>query len=382
MRLWRNLLGAKWGSVRGNQIYGGAVLRLYRRHRKTCPQTSERYRRCACPIYVEGTVGGESIRKSLDLTSWTAATNVIAKWNTAGKIGQVRSEVPTIAEAIEKFLDDARARGLKDATLRSYTNTLRNRLLAICARKGIRELRDLTVSDLRDVRSAWTLAASTQRMALEQIRAFMRFCEESEWIAKNPATRVKGPKVEQKPTLPLEDADVEKLLMACKTYRGDGERLRALILLMRYSGLRISDAVSLRRDRIQSDRLFLYQQKTGTPVNVPLPRFVIDAVLAASGPEYVFWSGKGKLGSALDDWARAFKSLSKLAGVESFHFHRLRDSFAVSLLEQGVDIEAVAVLLGHASSAVTRKHYNPWVRSRQIALEAAVRKAWTEKGAA
>ncbi|MGE0393083.1 MAG: tyrosine-type recombinase/integrase [Vicinamibacterales bacterium] len=358
------------------------MLRLYRRHRKTCPQTSERYRRCACPIYVEGTVGGESIRKSLDLTSWTAATNVIAKWNTAGKIGQVRSEVPTIAEAIEKFLDDARARGLKDATLRSYTNTLRNRLLAICARKGIRELRDLTVSDLRDVRSAWTLAASTQRMALEQIRAFMRFCEESEWIAKNPATRVKGPKVEQKPTLPLEDADVEKLLMACKTYRGDGERLRALILLMRYSGLRISDAVSLRRDRIQSDRLFLYQQKTGTPVNVPLPRFVIDAVLAASGPEYVFWSGKGKLGSALDDWARAFKSLSKLAGVESFHFHRLRDSFAVSLLEQGVDIEAVAVLLGHASSAVTRKHYNPWVRSRQIALEAAVRKAWTEKGAA
>lgn len=360
----------------------GAVLRLYRRHRQTCPQTSERYRRCACPIYVEGTVGGESIRKSLDLTSWTAATNVIAKWNTAGKIGQVRSEVPTIAEAIDGFLKDARARGLKDSTVRSYANTLRNRLLANCSRKGLRELRDLTVSQLRDIRSEWTLAPNTQRAALEHIRAFMRFCEEGEWISKNPATRVRGPKVEWTPTLPLDDADLKKLLNACLTYRGDGRRLRAFALLMRYSGLRISDAAALRRDRIQGDRLFLYQQKTGTPVYVPIPRFVMDALRDVSGPEYVFWSGQGKLSSALGDWARAFKSLSKLAGVEGFHFHRLRDSFAVSLLEQGVDIEAVAVLLGHASSAVTRKHYNPWVRSRQLALEAAVRKTWTEEGAA
>ena len=132
----------------------------------------------------------------------------------------------------------------------------------------------------------------------------------------------------------------------------------------------------------QGDRIFLYQQKTGTPVYVPVPRFVTKALLEASGSEYVFWSGKGKLASALGDWARAFKALSKHAGVEGFHFHRLRDSFAVALLEQGVDIETVAVLFGHASSAVTRKHDNPWIKSRQIALEAAVRKVWSEEGAA
>lgn len=107
-----------------------------------------------------------------------------------------------------------------------------------------------------------------------------------------------------------------------------------------------------------------------------MPDFVIRALNALPGREYVFWSGHGKLSSALGDWARAFKSLAKHAGVEGFHFHRLRDSFAVSLLEQGVDIETVAVLLGHSSSAVTRKHYNPWIKSRQLALEAAVRQAW------
>ena len=35
------------------------MLRLYRRHRVSCGQTSERYRRCACPVYVEGTLAGE-----------------------------------------------------------------------------------------------------------------------------------------------------------------------------------------------------------------------------------------------------------------------------------------------------------------------------------
>lgn len=40
-------------------------------------------------------------------------------------------------------------------------------------------------------------------------------------------------------------------------------RLRALILLLRYSGLRIRDAVTLSRNRIQGDKLFLYTRQNG-----------------------------------------------------------------------------------------------------------------------
>lgn len=358
------------------------MLRLYRRHRVSCPQTSQKYRRCSCPIFVCGTLAGERIKKALDLTSWDAAENKIREWSRVGKIGEVKSEVPMIAEAVEKFLADARARGLKESTLRNYANGLSNHLLGFCTRHGHRELRQLSVGVLRDYRSGWKLEPSTQRKELETLRAFFRFCEAADWVPKNPATRIRPPKVEEKPTLPLDDTDLDKLITATRKYRGDGERLKAMALLLRYTGLRISDAAALRCDRIAGDRIFLYQQKTGTPVYVPVPEFVIKALRKVSGDEYVFWSGKGKLSSALGDWARAFKSLAKYAGVEGFHFHRLRDSFAVSLLEQGVDIETVAVLLGHASSAVTRKHYNPWIKSRQIALEAAVRRAWKEEGAA
>ncbi len=352
------------------------MLRLYRRHRSSCPQTSQRYRRCSCPVYVEGTLAGERVNKALDQTSWEAATDLVRAWEKAGRIGG--TVAPTISEAVAKFLSDAKARSLEESSLKKYRNVLEAHLLAFCDKKGLRDLRHLTVDVLRELRAGWTLAPRTQQKTLETLRAFLRFCEAADWIEKNPATRIKPPKVEDTPTLPLSDDDVQKLLTACRRYRGNGRRLRAMVLLLRYSGLRISDAVSLRRDRIQGDKILLYQQKTGTPVYVPLPAFAVRALMQQPAGEYVFWSGCGELKSAIEDWRRSFRSLAKLAGVRKFHFHRLRDSFAVSLLERGVDIETVAVLLGHSSSATTRRHYNPWVQSRQTALEAAVRQVWRQ----
>jgi hypothetical protein len=61
--------------------------------------------------------------------------------------------------------------------------------------------------------------------------------------------------------------------------------------------------------------------------------------------------------------------------IQDGHFHRLRDTFSVRLLEKGVPLETVAVLLGNTMQ-VCQKHYAPWVKSRQTALEAAVKATW------
>jgi hypothetical protein len=55
-------------------------------------------------------------------------------------------------------------------------------------------------------------------------------------------------------------------------------RLRALVLLLHYSGLRSTDAATLSRNRITGDKLLLYTAKTGTPVFCPLPPVVIGAL--------------------------------------------------------------------------------------------------------
>jgi integrase/recombinase XerD len=136
--------------------------------------------------------------------------------------------------------------------------------------------------------------------------------------------------------------------------------------------------VRLAHDRIVGARLFLYTQKTGVPVLVPLPDFVVEALdtFEPMNKTYYFWSGaSGKDGVARTYMGRLNK-VFKLAGVPNGHAHRFRDTFAVELLMSGVPLERVSIRLGHGSVKVTEKHYSPWVLARQEQLEADVKRTW------
>lgn len=158
----------------------------------------------------------------------------------------------------------------------------------------------------------------------------------------------------------------------------NARRLRGFVLLLRHSGLRISDAVTLERARIDGGKVFLYTAKTGTPVYVPLPDFLLTALEAVPRirEQYFFWNGESKRDSATGDWQRALKGVFNVAKIPDGRAHRWRDTFAVELLLAGVPMERVSVLLGHSSIKVTEKHYSPWVRARQEQLEADVRRTW------
>jgi len=215
---------------------------------------------------------------------------------------------------------------------------------------------------------------------LEHLRAFFRFAYESNWMDSKPAAKLKPPVITESPTLPFSKEEMGRILNACNEYpdKRNAIRLRALVLLLRYSGLRFTDATKLSRDRITGDNLLLYTAKTGTPVNCPLPPIVIAALAAipVDGP-YYFWTGKSATkGLAGSIWWRPLHRLFALAKVSNGHAHRFRDTFAVELLLAGVPIDRVSVLLGHRSVRITEKHYAPWVRSRQEQLEADVRRTW------
>jgi hypothetical protein len=86
---------------------------------------------------------------------------------------------------------------------------------------------------------------------------------------------------------------VDRLLAAAKALVGFGQygpRIEPMILLLRYSGLRMQDAACLRRARLEDDKLFLYQQKTGTPVYCPLPPDVVTGLttLTNGNAQYFF----------------------------------------------------------------------------------------------
>ena len=253
---------------------------------------------------------------------------------------------------------------------------------------GLRFVDEFNVSNLRKFRAGWVDAPLSAVKKLERLRAFFRYCQEAGWIAENPASRIKNPKVQDKPTMPFTRDEMARILSACGEYpdgygrvgQSNAIRLRALVLLLRYSGLRIGDAVSLPRERLRDGRLFLYTAKSGTPVYLPLPDFVVDALNAAPGTssDFFFWSGSSLKKSAVGDWQRSLRKLFLLARVQGGHAHRFRDTFAVELLLKRVPLERVSVLLGHRSVKVTERHYAPWVRARQEQLEADVMRTWSD----
>jgi len=108
------------------------------------------------------------------------------------------------------------------------------------------------------------------------------------------------------------------------------------------------------------------------------PKRCIDALEAAAsrGERFYFWTGRCKPKTAISHWQQLLKKIFESAGIENGHAHRMRDTFAVELLLQGVPIEQVSMLLGHPSIKATEKNYAPWVRARQEQLEADVRRMW------
>jgi integrase len=287
-----------------------------------------------------------------------------------------------VADACNEFLADARARGLRETTLYKF-RLLLGRLQGFTRERGIHIVSEITVEKLREFRATLPHRNTAARRRIEELRTFFGFCLDARWISSNPAKGLKPPPCTEAPIEPFGDDEVGKIRAACAVYsknagEANGQRLEALVELMLCTGLRIQDAVTLRRDRIVQDNLRLRTEKTGTVVYFPLPKRLIEKLerVRSTSREHFFWSGESKPKSAVGDWQRSLKKLFKLAGVVGGHAHRFRHTFAKRLFMIGVPADRVAILMGHRSPAITLKHYGSWGKDRQALLEADIRRVW------
>lgn len=342
-------------------------------------------------MWADGLLGARDMRLSLETRDWDCAQATVQKWEAEGRgpLPQAiqREEAITVECAREGFIKDAKARGLCEASLSNYGLLLR-RLQGFTEGRGLKALTDLDVVALTEFRAQWKYCNLTSLKNLERLRSFFGFCHDRGWVSENFAKRLKNPRVVASPTLPYSQDEILKTMKAADVAVAEARphakpnaiRLRALLLLLRYSGLRIGDAIKCPLDRLVDGKLRLYTQKTGTHVSCPLPEFVVKELEATprAGEHHWFWRGKEKckLKTAVTDWQQRIRELFKEAGVANGHAHRFRDTFAVGLLMDGVPLERVSIMLGHSSVKITEKHYSPWIRERQEQAEADVRRTW------
>lgn len=410
------------------------MLSVYTRHAEDCKHVNDKlWRRCNCPKWIWGSHNNEFVRLSARTRLWddaerlrhqmefpetvkpqpeilppTAPLPSAALIQTpvtsitviqASQTAMVPAKRVTIHDAVKAYLADAVSRELAEDTLSKLERIFRKQFLTWCQIAGLEYLDQVNLDALINFRNTWKDGRLAKQKKQSRVIGFFWECVRRDYIIKNPALALSRIKVIHVPTDYFPRDEFDRIIDATYVY-GDPRggyipvedtrtRLRTLTLLMRWSGLRIRDAVTLERRRLHGESLLLYQAKTGTPVYVPLPPFVIEALQALPpGPKpnatYFFWSGNGHPKSAVADWQRSYRRLFELANItradgslKRCHPHMFRDTFAVEMLLAGVPIDQVSLLLGHASVKVTEKSYSPFVKARQLQLQDSVRNAWS-----
>jgi site-specific recombinase XerD len=150
---------------------------------------------------------------------------------------------------------------------------------------------------------------------------------------------------------------VRKLILYRPTFKND-KRSQAIALLILDTGLRIGEALGLRKDAVDFDNMLLQVRGKGNRVRkVPFSlecRKVLFKTCSQHRYDLVFCTRDGNAMSQTN-FLRDFKTLAAKLGITGVRVspHTLRHSFAVNFLTSGGDIYLLSRILGHTSVKTT-----------------------------
>jgi integrase len=420
-------------------------LLVYRRHKKSCtkgydqnyrvylPRTAkDRRADCECPIVASGSLRRERSRiqhVSTETNQWDQAIATAERWEqwealTNPSAAEEPERAPTFDQAADRYLalKGPQGENIGSSALRKYQVMLRDRIKPFCRERGIEFITALdnaaTVTECflsfnnlnpnRNRRgqpsTVRPLGDQTKRAELERFRAFLRFCVDQGWLKHNHATKIElgrmGPAAKYGLT-PNEERQVWDAIELVTNRRQpdqyNARELRALCLVMRYAGLRVSDAVALddtqlvRREHGNGYAIkIMSQQKTKEWVRVPITGEVVDALHALNfkgerdGKRYWFYTGQGGFDTAVNNWRERISNLFRLAQSKKrfahpASTHTWRHTFAIDMLNRGVEVKTVSRWLGHSSIRVTEAHYGHANAATHLASEQAYDEALAKK---
>lgn len=374
-----------------------ARVTVYSRHRSDCKRREETNNSCMCPKWARYFRKGKLTRICLDTcdeeTADTKAAEITIALKAAneGKPAPERAQGKLLEDAIKEFLTTKEQSGVTQkhiAKLKFEMGTFQTFAHGL----GLVMLAEVGTEHALAYRNQLEGAQNTRAKKIFRLVGFFSFCVEMGWVARNPvrARSVLLKYSDQQTPRALDDAQFTALLAAVPKVNGrttaeQRSKLRALVLLMRWTGLAIRDAVFIERARFAENgvswKMQLRRAKTGHNVYCRIRTEVMAEILAGANPEgrYLFvdevpTSEKGRDG-VVQAWGLLFRKLGEVAQLKDsnrlpyrFTSHALRHSFVLWCLNAGMPTEDVAALIGDSVEIVAR-HYSEWIAARQERLD-------------
>ena len=206
----------------------------------------------------------------------------------------------------------------------------------------------------------------SQARLISGLRNFFSYLLLEGILTTNPADWMESPKIRKKLPEVLSPDEVDKMLEVTDKSTYEGKRNFALLEIMYAAGLRVSEAVGLKKSDIFFEEGFLrIRGKGGKHRFVPLEEYsaavLRDFILndlkniepKRGYEDYVFLSRRGKPLTRQMAFL-ILKKVARKAGIRKIISpHTLRHSFATHLLNNGADLHSIQLLLGHENITTT-----------------------------
>ena len=201
---------------------------------------------------------------------------------------------------------------------------------------------------------------------ISSIRNFYKFASKRNFLSCDDLVFIKSPKIPQSLPRSISNEQAITIIDSIGNGRPDWEAARdkGLIFLMYGAGLRISEALSIKKNQCPLGDWLRVEGKGGKFRDVPILKTVkqkIDNYLSLipkefDNDEYLFVGRRGgKLSPRIIQ--RLIKNLRiKLKLPEHATPHSLRHAFATQLLAGGGDLRSIQDLLGHSSLSTTQRY--------------------------
>lgn len=256
---------------------------------------------------------------------------------------------------LKKFLATKRIEGIAESTLVRYAEE--NKKLIRFLAKPLYEVSTYDIRfylSYRRENSGKKLGNRTLDGMRRCYSSFFSWLSAEGLIGRNPCAAIKQIKYRKEVKKPYSAAEMEKLRRAC-----GNKRDLALLDFLYCTGCRVSEVARLNIDDIDFENMECTVLGKGNKERT----VYLSEVAAMNLGEYLasrkdgneaLFTGKGTERLGKNGIEVLLKRLGKKAGVINVHPHRYRRTLATNLLDRGMNIQDVAVILGHADLKTTQ----------------------------
>ncbi len=211
-----------------------------------------------------------------------------------------------------------------------------------------------------------TLNPRTQARLISGLRSFFGYLIFEDYRKTNPLNNIESPKIGRKLPDTLSTLEIDKMILSIDLSKQEGQRNKAIIETLYSCGLRVSELINLKISDLFFEEGFIKVTGKGNKERfVPIGKSTMKYIdvyrsdirrhqeIAASSRDILFLNRRGKQLSR----AMIFTIVKNLANNinlnKTISPHTFRHSFATHLLENGADLRAIQLMLGHESITTT-----------------------------